>query len=340
VRVFRPHLPDVSGSTDGLAWNLFLPQSGEPPRGGVLILHGAGSTKESHHDYARACASGGLAALAVDLRGHGESEGVLGAGAIDDVVALAGTLRREAGVDALGLRGSSMGGYLALVAAARCGARAVVAICPAPAALLRAGVVAQRFEFRADDDALIELLDANDDRDAIAALDVPVMLLHARGDESVPVEHSRELAAAAAHVRLVEIPGGHHRSIQHDAELQGETVRWLSRRLRSALAARRRRRRDVAHECRDGLRRGIDRVADAIAQRRHGVRGAVVHRAGAVGDRRAAVLDRAGDLAAGLIGHLGDAAPRRGLGRDDAPTRRGRGRRGSSGAAARAAADI
>ncbi len=232
MRVFRPHLPDARGRTDGLAWNLFLPPSGEPPRAGVLILHGAGSTKESHHDYARACASARLAALAVDLRGHGESDGALGAGAIDDVATLADTLRREADVAAVGLRGSSMGGYLALVAAAKARAGAVVAICPAGAALLRAGVVGRRFEFRADEAALVAALDAHDERAALIALDVPVLLLHARGDESVPVEHSRELAAAAPHARLIEMPGGHHRSIQHDAELQGMTVRWLSRALR------------------------------------------------------------------------------------------------------------
>ncbi len=232
MRVFRPHLPDASGTTDGLAWNLFMPAPGQVLAGGVLILHGAGSTKESHHDYARACASARLAALAVDLRGHGESAGALGAGAIDDVVALANTLRRESGATAIGLRGSSMGGYLALICAARCEADAVVAICPAGAGLLRAGVRGGRFEFRADDDALVALLDANDDHAAIAALGVPVLLLHARGDESVPVEHSRELAAAAPQARLIELPGGHHRSIQHDIELQGETVRWLGKRLR------------------------------------------------------------------------------------------------------------
>ncbi|HEX6389067.1 MAG TPA: alpha/beta fold hydrolase [Solirubrobacteraceae bacterium] len=234
MRVFRPHLPDASGATDGLAWNLFLPQSGDPARGGVLILHGAGSAKESHHDYARACAAGGLAALAVDLRGHGASDGALGAGALDDVAALASTLREEAGVTAIGLRGSSMGGYLAVVAAAHCEAGAVVAICPASAAMLRAGVLARRFEFRADEDELVAFLDANDEADAIATLGVPVMLLHARGDESVPVEHSRELAALATDAQLIEMPGGHHRSIQHDAELQGVTVRWLSRKLRAA----------------------------------------------------------------------------------------------------------
>jgi pimeloyl-ACP methyl ester carboxylesterase len=234
MRVIRPHLPDRAGATRGLAWNLFLPPRGEAPLGGVVLLAGAGSRKENHHDFARAVAAGGLAALATDLRGHGESEGALGERAIDDVAVLADTLRTQAGVEAIALRGSSMGGYFALVGADAADARAVVAICPAGAGLLRAGLLAGRFDFAADADALATLFDANDDHAAIARLDIPILLLHARGDESVPIEHSRELAAAAPRARLIEVPGGHHRSVQHDAELQGVAVRWLVKQLRSA----------------------------------------------------------------------------------------------------------
>ena len=61
-----------------------------------------------------------------------------------------------------------------------------------------------------------------------------LLLLHAEGDEVVPVEHSRELHAAAPGSRLVEAPGGHHRSIQHDPEFQALSVRFLARRLREA----------------------------------------------------------------------------------------------------------
>jgi len=60
---------------------------------------------------------------------------------------------------------------------------------------------------------------------------VPLLLLHAEGDEQVPVEHSRELARVAPRARLLAIPGGHHRSIQHDGELQGESLRWLTKNL-------------------------------------------------------------------------------------------------------------
>jgi pimeloyl-ACP methyl ester carboxylesterase len=237
VRVVRPHLPDRSGRTDGLAWTMFEPRdggAGGTPSGGVVVLHGAGSRKESHHDYARVCASLGLAALCFDARGHGESEGALGAGALADVATMAGVVREALGGDGVpvGLRGSSMGGYLALVAAREARAAAVVAICPAPAAGLRRGLDDGRFDFRADDAGLREVLADHDAVAAAAGLDVPLMLLHARGDEQVPVEHSREIAAAAPDCRFVEVPGGHHRSIQHDAELQGETARFLVRALR------------------------------------------------------------------------------------------------------------
>ena len=56
-----------------------------------------------------------------------------------------------------------------------------------------------------------------------------MLLLHAEGDEQVPVEHSRELAALlrSPNSRLITLPGGHHRSIQHDAEMQAVSLRFI-----------------------------------------------------------------------------------------------------------------
>ena len=78
--------PPELGELDGLAYALFLPE-GEP-RAGVVILHGAGSAKESHFDFARGCRADGIAALAYDARGHGRSDGRFGPGALDDVAAM------------------------------------------------------------------------------------------------------------------------------------------------------------------------------------------------------------------------------------------------------------
>src|SRR5215216_2339356 len=121
-----PSAPPELGTLDGLA---FRPE-GEP-EAGVVILHGAGSAKESHFDFARGCREEGLVAVAYDARGHGRSDGAFGPSAIDDALRMVELARAHAPLVAL--RGSSLGGFEALHAAAReptvC---AVVAICPAP----------------------------------------------------------------------------------------------------------------------------------------------------------------------------------------------------------------
>src|SRR3954470_17566043 len=127
MRYETPGPPAELGEVDGLAYSLWLPEG--DPWGGVAILHGAGSCKESHHDFARACRAAGLSAVCFDQRGHGASAGALDGRVLDDVATAAGLL----GDVPLALRGSSMGGYLAVLAAERVRARAVVAICPASA---------------------------------------------------------------------------------------------------------------------------------------------------------------------------------------------------------------
>lgn len=202
-----------------------------------MILHGAGSHKESHFDFARACAASGLAALAFDARGHGGSESPMDGRAIDDVARMADVLRERGGVPQVALRGSSMGGYFALVAAAEARASAVVAICPAPAVGLATGVRGQRFPFATDRNAVVAMLKEHDETEAIQALDaagVPVLLLHAEGDEVIPPDLSRALHEVAPSSKLIVVPGGHHRSIQHDAELQGEALRFVEKAFRNA----------------------------------------------------------------------------------------------------------
>jgi uncharacterized protein len=227
MRTVNVEPPAELGKHEGLSYALFVPAS--EPIGTVVVLHGAGSCKESHFDFARACRSDGLAALCFDMRGHGESDGALDARALSDVAAMAALARDRSGVEAVALRGSSMGGYMALVAATGAAARAVVAICPASAAGMARGLRDRRFDFRIDEAGLGAVLAEHDELRAAEALDVPLLLLHAEGDERVPVEHSRELAARAPQAKLVIVPGGHHRSVQHDAELQGLALRWLRR---------------------------------------------------------------------------------------------------------------
>jgi pimeloyl-ACP methyl ester carboxylesterase len=147
----------------------------------------------------------------------------LSARALDDIAAIA----RLLAPGPVFLRGSSMGGFLALAAAERAAARAVVAICPASPRLLLDGLRDERFDFRADRPALERLVASVDLRGAAAALGANLMLLHAEGDDRVPVEHSAALHGAAPGSRFVRVAGGDHGSVQHDAELQAASVRFL-----------------------------------------------------------------------------------------------------------------
>jgi alpha-beta hydrolase superfamily lysophospholipase len=237
TRTITPLRPTELGVCEGLAYSLWIPaRSGQIP-GGVAIIHGAGSCKENHHDFARACVAAGIAAIAFDARGHGQSDGPMDGRVLDDVADIIALLRSRTGRADLpvALRGSSMGAYLAILAAPRVAARAVVAICPASAEGLRRGLASGELGFDADRDALDRFLAAHDLHPAVETLNAPLLLLHAEGDERVPVQHSRELADSmtAPGSRLITVPGGHHRSVQHDPELRAVSLRWIDRALRS-----------------------------------------------------------------------------------------------------------
>ena len=200
------------------------------PWGGLVILHGAASSKENHADMAAAAVAAGLVAVRFDARGHGDTGGALDGRAIEDVAAAAELV--PAGLP-VALRGSSMGGYLALVSAAAAGAAAVIAICPAPGPLLAAGLRSGRLDLPADP-TFLTLLDAHPLPAAVEALRVPVLIQHAEGDEEVPIAGSRDLAERFAHPasRLEEYPGGDHRSVQHAADAQTSALAWLRDQLR------------------------------------------------------------------------------------------------------------
>jgi pimeloyl-ACP methyl ester carboxylesterase len=223
-----PPKPEL-GQRDGLSFALYMPP--DDPHAGVVILHGAGSAKESHLDFGRVCRERGLAALAYDARGHGRSEGEFGPRAIDDALAMCALLREHA--PAVALRGSSLGGLCSILAAARDPEiAAVVAICAAPESLLLRGMRSGRIatDFRIDRAATEAWLEGSSVYDAVAQLgaDTALLLLHARGDEQVPYTVSEELHAAAHEPkRLMVMPGGHHRSLQHDLEVQNLSARFI-----------------------------------------------------------------------------------------------------------------
>ena len=227
------------GTHQGRPYMLWLPDA-PPPRPAIVILHGAGSRKENHADFGRACAASGWAALAFDQRGHGSAKDGMSPEALADVARMARFLAGVDGVDSdrVCVRGSSMGGFMAIQAAATSDAiSGAIAICPAGADRLVRGLRSGSLEMRLEpgsEAALEAWLAEHDLRDAVELMGAkPLLLIHARGDEQIPAEDSEKLHAHARDPRkLIVLPGGHHRSAQHDAELHGLALRWLERNLR------------------------------------------------------------------------------------------------------------
>lgn len=92
--------------------------------GGVVVVHGHGGSKETILGLAAHLAELRMAALAIDLRGHGEHPGLLDQGVLGDVDAATSFARRYGPVAVVG---KSLGGWLALMSPAD----AVVAVSPA-----------------------------------------------------------------------------------------------------------------------------------------------------------------------------------------------------------------
>jgi alpha-beta hydrolase superfamily lysophospholipase len=227
------------GHHNGLAYALWLPDQGQPFPG-IVVVHGAGSRKENHADFARLANANGWAAMTFDLPGHGRSEPEMSGAAVDAVLSMVDLLAVQPGVDStrIAVRGSSLGGFLSILATATTPEIAVaIAICPASEDHLARGVRSGRFEMRVGDpvdlEAWLMTQDVGEAVERIAGR--PLILLHAEGDTRIPSDHSEELYERAGEPRkLVIAPGGAHTTVQHDPELQGMALRWIEREMRVA----------------------------------------------------------------------------------------------------------
>src|SRR3990172_9036902 len=98
MRLPSPRAAARRGVHENRPYELWLPET-PPPWPGVVVLHGAGSRKENHGDFARAATGYGWAALTFDQRGHGASEDEMSPAAIGDVTRMARLLAAADGVD-------------------------------------------------------------------------------------------------------------------------------------------------------------------------------------------------------------------------------------------------
>lgn len=102
----------------------------------VMLAHGLSSSSVEWYDFPQKIARGGYAVLALDFRGHGESDGERGvqsvARARADLAAALEAMRREYHIDLdrVALLGHSLGGALVLCAAPSLPVRCVIALAP------------------------------------------------------------------------------------------------------------------------------------------------------------------------------------------------------------------
>jgi uncharacterized protein len=239
----RLHSAGADAAPIELAATFYLPDKGSPPFPGLIVAHGAGSRQQRHEPFCREASGLGFAVLSLDFRGHGGSEGIADGPLEDDLIAATGLLRRHPAVDGarLGYRGSSMGGFYGLKAAAAGWFAAVALLCPAGEETMLTGL--DDFEARDTEAPAGEPQPAATRWDiprmrdyflrqhslALAArVSCPVLLVHARGDAVVPLSHSLALAGnLKGDATLLALAGGSHTTPQHDPAIHRFTARWL-----------------------------------------------------------------------------------------------------------------
>lgn len=120
---------------DVLRGTLFTPD-GDGPFPGVVSFHGSRSDRTRGVDVGKRLVNKGYVVLAFDFRGHGSSEGDISKLTFADYIndgqaAIEFLINQGADADRLGLRGGSMGGYVASCLAVKNNAKSLVLLVPA-----------------------------------------------------------------------------------------------------------------------------------------------------------------------------------------------------------------
>lgn len=229
-----------------LAAHLYLPEGGAEWSPGIVLCHGFGSSKERHADFGQMAAEAGFATLIPDLRGHGESGGQVDANIFNDVAAALLYLQNRPEVNpmSISIRGSSMGGWLAIHTAAHLvDVSPVVAFCPANEmlmmTLMEEVALVQRGHTsplvtgtppRVNTNSIMQLLYRVDLLKAARHISPrPLLLVHCDGDEVVPAHISQRIYDDVREPKtLWLLPNCDHQFAQHDPSTNARTLEWLN----------------------------------------------------------------------------------------------------------------
>lgn len=230
------------------------PDTVEPPRGTVVVLHGVISSGRAMLPHARRLASHGYRAVLVDLRGHGQSDGwfmTYGLRESEDLLRVIDALEaRRLIAGRLGVLGVSYGATTAIHLAGR-DPRIDSVVAVAPFSTLRdvvpdfgrtvlpgIGSLVPDHALEAGVDAAGRQADFDPDlADACQALQrtsAPVLVIHGEEDWMVPTYHGRRLHEAAPdHTELLLLPCTGHLAAWLDptGRVADETTGWFDRHL-------------------------------------------------------------------------------------------------------------
>ncbi|HUP27717.1 MAG TPA: alpha/beta hydrolase [Chloroflexia bacterium] len=229
-----------------LAANLYLPEKSGPWSPGIIVCHGFGSGKHRYAEFGERAAAAGYAALIPDLRGHGESGGEVDANIFNDVAAALLYLQNRPEVNPMNIsmRGTSLGGWLAIHASAHLiDISPVIAYAPATETgmlvlMEEVGLVQRGHKSplvsdpppRVNVNSMVQLLYRVDILKAAKRIHPrPLLLVHCEGDDVVPPHSSQRIYDEAGEPKaLWLLPGGDHHFAQHDPGVDERMLAWIS----------------------------------------------------------------------------------------------------------------
>ena len=185
----------------------------------VIVVHGAGGSVADHADFRSAVEARGGKTCGIDLLGHGENRG-------DAFDAPGAYVHSYISPDEV-LWGVSLGGYAVLHAAADNDVvPAVIAIAPTTEAIIleRMHTWGVRIHPR-----FPEALEQSDVFEAVTRIACPVLYVHARDEERIPLAVSERLHALTPRSELVVLESGGHSGPAHDPAVHELTLDWLER---------------------------------------------------------------------------------------------------------------
>ena len=220
-----------------LTGTLHLPDRRNPPV--VIGCHGLLANRHSikQISLAKACNRAGIAYFRFDHRGCGESQGrfveVTSLSArVEDLKHAVAIMERHSGLGPLaGMFGSSFGGTVVLDYAAQFGTGCALATYAAPinsASIRRSSIKDNNGETPSG--ALLTEALAFDITPRLKAVQ-NIFVAHSENDETVPVEHARQIyRLSGGRKSLYIFPGGDHRmsDTSHQQQFEAKLIRWIN----------------------------------------------------------------------------------------------------------------